>query len=205
MFRDRRLFYLPTEYSKGQIFAWFSFKEARGQLPTLETVFPTCTMLFRCLLANEDAELSPLIAKTMFITKSTTLSKITEIFHGLNKVIKTMNPMRVHASIRPLMARPIFPIVISGHKDFDALARSSDSHFYIGDRDHLTSSFRGVIPLLAFTSEELSEMQDLLRILEVNSLLLSKIVHSETKPQGRISVHYEYTRFLRARTPFLQA
>ncbi|XTI91300.1 hypothetical protein V2W45_716603 [Cenococcum geophilum] len=207
LFREKRLLYLPTKYSRSpRTLPWLSFQEARDQLPNLEAEFPTCTVLFRCLLANEDAELGPLIAKVTFITMSTTLSKITEIFHSLSKVIKTMNPIRAHAAIRPLMSRPIFPIVYSGRKDgFDVLACSSDPRFFIGDRAHLASSFRGVVPLLAFTSEELSEMQDLLWILKVNSLQLSKIVHSETKPQGRVSVHYEYTRFLRARTPFLQS
>jgi hypothetical protein len=153
-----------------------------------------------------DGGLSRLVAKATFISKTTTLSEISLLFQDINKAIRRLPRPKARAALRSMEVYYMMPIVSSNREDgFDYLAQSLDKNVYIGDREDLASSFRGLVPLLAFPSEEISEMSDLLSLLNVTWPRLSSIIVSDLKPQGRISVHSGYTNYLRERSPFIES
>lgn len=208
IFQDKRLLFLPTAKRKlvYPTHSWLKSEEARKFLPMFEEEYSGCTLFFRCLLLPGDDGLSTLIAKATIISDSTPLPDIHIIFRDINRAIQGLNPRKATAAIKSLITRPILPVITSSQDNtFNYLARPLETGIYLTDRDHLFTSFRGMIPVFAFPSEELANMQDIMRLLKLGSRQLSKLVESKSNPQGQISVHTDYTNFLRNRITFMQS
>jgi len=75
--------------------------------------------------------------------------------------------------------------------------------WFIADRHHLRRSFEGVIPLLAFSVEDIGRMGLALKMLDVESRLLSKQVREETSVSGHSWRDSLYTRKLRRKVKFI--
>jgi len=75
--------------------------------------------------------------------------------------------------------------------------------WFIADRHHLRRSFEGVIPLLAFSVEDIGQMGLALEMLDVESRLLSKQVREETSVSGHSWRDSLYTRKLRRKVKFI--
>ena len=174
-------------------------------LSEFEAEYPTCKVLLRSLLIAEDGALAPVVASATFISESMKLCDISQICRELNQGIQGLSRKNALNTIRPLISHPMFPVINSQREyGFDYLAQVSDTTVYIADRNDLSDSFRGIVPLLAFAREDLLEMQELLSIMKVKWPRLQEIVRSETRPRGRKSVHYDYTAYLKARSNYLR-
>jgi len=175
-------------------------------LSHLEAEYPTCTTLLRSLLITQDGAFAPVLARATSISASMELCDISRIFRDLDKGIRTMSRQNALKSLRPLTSHRMVPVINSQRASgFDYLAQTSDTSVYIADRSELLESFRGIVPLLAFTREDLSEMQELFSIMRVKWLRLQEVVRSDTSPRGQINAHYDYTARLRARSDYLQS
>ncbi|OCK90529.1 uncharacterized protein K441DRAFT_578728 [Cenococcum geophilum 1.58] len=195
----------PPKYTKS--LRWYTVQECIAEKVKPASEYLSCGHLFRCLLATGDGELASIIKKARLINKSTPLSEIIRVFRDLSNAFKQAHPKEVADTLKWLATKPIFPIS-TGKKQglFDYLAPFGDDiDWLIADRDHLKDSFQGKAPLLAFTVEELSSMENLLEHLKADSRMLSRLVKSNTTPQGLISVHKSYTMFLWERREFIKA
>lgn len=199
------MIYLPKYHSKGRNFSqWLSTRRAIYLLAEIEAEYATCTSLFRSLLVTEGGEFELLVAQATSISLSTKPSDIFKICRNLNAEIHRISPEKAQIAVRRLINHPMFPVIKSQRSyGFDDLAQVS-AKIYIADRPYLADSFRGIVPLLAFSNEELTQIKDFLSLMNIKWPLLSKSVSSEVRPQGRISVHHSYTEYLRARVCFLQ-
>ncbi|KAF2114162.1 hypothetical protein BDV96DRAFT_577681 [Lophiotrema nucula] len=185
---------------------WLDVDEATSKFAEIEAQYPSCTALFRALLLREDTGLASMIEKAKLITISTPLAEITETLTSLNKGVENIESRCAQAHVKELARIPILPVVTSDRRrGFDHLAKPSAADIYIGDRVHLTESFRGIVPIVAIEGQALSNMAKLLDVLKLGSNRLSKVVRTDARPKGRISVHPQYTLFLRARAAFIQS
>jgi hypothetical protein len=80
-----------------------------------------------------------------------------------------------------------------------------DTTWYIADRPLIRESFIGRVPLLAFSIEEFSQLNDLFRLLRLDNRILSTQVKSAMQIGGRVSTHLAYTASLRSKVPFIKA
>ena len=163
-------------------------------------------MLLRALILVGD-RLGALVSRAILIPKSMRLSNIVQIHRDLNKATESLSARDARAALKSLTIHPIFPVINSNRRDhdgFDRLVPASETNVYIVDRKPLLARFRGNVPLLAFTSKKFFEMENLLALLGILWQQLSKIVQTETRPQGHTNVHRDYTRFFRAHSTFIQ-
>jgi hypothetical protein len=150
--------------------------------------------------------LGRLVAKLYSFNESTPLADIVASFRELCTTSKTNSPRHAHALLAPTLSHKFIPTITSDKESgFDTMKACTDKKLYVSDRDHLTCSFRGIVPLLALSSEEVSALRELITFFKLDSQLLSTLVNSEEKPQGRITVHVDYTRYLEQRRFFIEA
>jgi hypothetical protein len=217
-FRKKSLIYSSRgpQYANRRV-AWsrLNAKECIQKKLRPEIEYPTCESLFRCLLIAGDAEIAPLIAKMTFINKSTKLREILRRFVDLNGALKGASEQKVQQLRKPLQDKPIFPILENRAGDhqseFDDLSSlgplehvADVTTWFIADRVYLRESFRGVVPLLAFPVEELDSMENLFQFWNLDSRRLSRLVETKSGPYGMVSLHADYTAFLRDRAGFIK-
>lgn len=206
LFSKDSLFYLPKTY--GSSYPWLNATEAAGKLSQLETEYPSCSVLLRCLLKSGQDGLDGLVTKLSFTTVSTPLADTLQILKDLNAAVRNVSKKKANAAFAPILDRRFMPTTTSTiDGSFDLLSACSNATFYIADRDHLAESFHGRVPLLAFRSEEISMFRDVIPFLKLDDKLLSTpaLVESQTDPQGRFNVHGGYTKYLKHRSVFFQA
>jgi hypothetical protein len=202
LFREKQLIYLPAKLRSPNT-CWFRLDEVQDKRTKIEQTYPSCVNLFRCLMI-ESGELSQLVAKVALINKCMPLPEILLILNDLSGMLQVPSTREQDKYIRDLSRRRIFPVTTKANSQYDALMTATDDWF-IGDRKHLTDSFRGRLPLLAVKAEKLSSLDTLLRSFGVDSRALSRHVRINTIPLGFLSLHKDYTRFLRARAGFFES
>ncbi|KAI9146907.1 alcohol dehydrogenase [Paramyrothecium foliicola] len=206
-FRDKDLIYLPSVQKTKFSFPWYPARECVGQIDRVENLYPSCKILFRSLLIAGEGSLGPAVTKATLINEETKIDEIVEIFQQLNDAVKVVSSKRAKQALKRLTNSRIFPVLFkkkqkTGYEFLDTLTKSST--WFLGDREHLADSFQGLVPLLAFTSEQINSMQAMFKHLE-HLRWLSEIVETSAHPAGLITLRPDYTNFLRSRSVFIES
>jgi len=163
--------------------------------------------LFKCLLASGPGEVGSAIQSLVLIESTMTLSRISELFTKVSDTLAAISNQKAASVAEVLKNKAIFPIRETrgeaGYQSLRPLGCSSD--WYIADLDHLADSFEGVVPLLAFTGENLTAMDPFLVALQLEERKLSNLVQSDATPGGKVKTHAERTRHLKARSHLFTA
>jgi len=127
---------------------------------------------------------------------------ITEYLHGQQSKISadTMKDM-----IATLTESPIFPVRAGKSEatfDYLSTAQSTDKWF-IADREHLSQTFEGLVPLLALKAETIGKIAPLIATLGWEHRLLSRHVQGVPETGGRIQLTFEYTKSICAKARYI--
>jgi hypothetical protein len=126
--------------------------------------------------------------------------------HVLERLSKLTEPDEPNKSLRQLAQKAIFPIMnpkSSCKAGYDHLAAGKTTgEWFIADRAHLETSFRGVVPLLAFSLDKNLGMQNIFRALGFEDRCLSKAVKGVAVTENPVEFHPKYTGVLRTKTDF---
>ncbi len=173
---------------------------------TIENQYPSSSYLFRCLRSPSGDPITPLIAAATLISSTSSVDDVSRLFRKISKALKDVTPLQATQLLQPLWKRAVFPVtpVAESHANHRFLSLADESWF-IADRPSMRKSFRGKVPLLAFSASEVASLTDLLRGLRLNNRLLSQLVTDSTRPVGQVRIHWVWTSTLRMKRPFLRA
>ncbi|ORX95880.1 hypothetical protein BCR34DRAFT_187331 [Clohesyomyces aquaticus] len=167
------------------------------KFPTLAEVYPQQLQLFCNILGLRDAEIEHLVKEICQVRTLDQLSYITDLFLELEKMIKDDTPEYEVASLR---SRHVLPVKTANGPGFQHLfSPMTGSQWYIPDRPQLEVSFRGKVPLLAFTTSEVSKLKRLVKLLHLETRKLSNCAVGTARTEGRTRPFQEWTNSLRAK------
>jgi hypothetical protein len=185
---------------------WTNIKECVSREITIDSEYPSCSYLFRCLESPKGDPIAPIVATAGLITSSTKLENISRLFRNVCTAIKDVNTSKAAQLLKPLQNKSIFPITNGpGKRRYDKLLDMHNRSWFIADRPALHDSFHGKIPLLALPMEDISVLGDLFCILRLDSRMLSKQTTSRTQAKGRVIMDWANTSSLRRKVPFIKA
>jgi hypothetical protein len=181
-------------------------KECISRDITIESEYPSSSYLFRCLISPRGDPVGPIVATATLITSSTRLEDISRLFRDVSTALKDISTSQAAQLLRPLQDKSIFPITNNlGKRGYDKLLDVHNTSWYIADQPLIRESFLGKLPLLALPIEDLSALDNLLRVLRLDGRMLSKLATSLTQSRGRVTTHWARTGSLREKSPFINA
>lgn len=126
------------------------------------------------------------------------LQYITNIFVEIDKYLQHDNP---EEAVHCLRDAQIFPIRHTGStSDYDYFRKaSSPRDWFIADRRYLEDSFRGKIPLLGLSIEDVAKMQRLPKALNIEWRKLTNVATAIAKTEGSVTINEAYTNSFRAK------
>ncbi|KAF2475109.1 uncharacterized protein BDR25DRAFT_99983 [Lindgomyces ingoldianus] len=202
-FRDQALVCVPQadglhNWTVSTKVVWKGPKCLR-KFPALAEVYPQLVQLFCNTLGLKDAEIEHLVNEISEIRASDQLPYITELFSELEKMIKDETPEYELGRLTPRAVLPVQDGYMVASSAFRLVSPNAGSQWYIPDRPHLESSFRGKVPLLAFPASEVSKLKRLIKLLHLESRKLGNCVTGTARTEGRILPFREWTDSLRAK------
>jgi hypothetical protein len=172
----------------------------------LTSVYANCSYLFRCLFSPSGDPIGGLVHAMTMISSSSKLEDIARLFRDISKLLKDVNSSKISLLLKPLQDKAMFPIVDeSKNPGYDTLLSVHDNTWFIADHANLIASFTGVVPLLAFSIQDLPAIENLLRALRVDGRKISKKVTGQTRVVGRTRSDFRYTDKFRLKSPFIKA
>ena len=115
-----------------------------------------------------------MVAAVNLITSSNKLNDISRLFRNIRTALKDVNFSKAAQLLRPLQNKSVFPITNGFKKHgYDKLLDVQNTSWFIADRPLIRESFYGKIPLLALSIEDLTALQDLIRVFTLEDRLLS--------------------------------
>jgi hypothetical protein len=146
----------------------------------------------------EDASIDTLVLEAKSIARPADIAYITEIFLELDKYLQHDNPEEAVHSLRDAKIFPIRQHAPMGEYDYLRKGISSNDWF-IADRRHLEESFKGKIPLLALTINDIGEMKRLFKALNVEWRKLTNAAKAVPTIVGSSVINQEYTDLFRTK------
>jgi hypothetical protein len=168
----------------------------------LKNIYPACKRLFCDILGLSNAQASDFVREARALKTLDSLEDIKDLFLEMEKFLQEDE---TESSFGLLRSNCIFPIrnigTASGYTD---LRRTEyPPNWFIADRVHLEESFRGRIPLLAFSVEDVSRMTRLLKKLGVEGRKLTKAARSIPTTRGAVSPDEVYKDSLLGKVDFI--
>lgn len=195
-----------TSPGETNLACWTSVKQCVSRDIAIDSEYPSCSYLFRCLETPKGDPIAPIVATAGLITSSTKLGDISRLFRNLCTAVKDVNASKAAQLLKPLQNKSIFPITNGpGKRRYDSLLDMHNTSWFIADRPVLHDSFHGKVPLLALPMEDISVLGDLFRVLRLDSRILSKQTTSQTQASGRVTMDWGSTSSLRRKVPFIKA
>lgn len=177
------------------------------RIPILKRYYPRLGGFLSIALQVGNESLATVLAELRQITPSDGLEYVSQLFKAVNGNMKRVHGTCSSVDFDAMAKSHIFPITAAAAESsgsFDRLLSGEQYHvWFIADRHYLHRSFEGVIPLLAFSVEDVGRMGPALSMLGVENRLLSKQVKEETWATGSGRLDTSYTRNLRRRARFL--
>ena len=160
-------------------------KECISRDIVIESNYPNSSYLFQCLLSPGGNPIVPIVAAATLTTSSSKLEDISRLFRDVSKALKNVNTSKAAQLLQPLQNGSIFPITNGdGKYSYDDLLGVHNTSWFIANRPLIRESFYSKMPLLALPIEDLPILEDLFRVLRLNSCILSKLTTSRTHPKG---------------------
>lgn len=169
---------------------------------SLKDIYPSCKRLFTDVLGVGDVTMKDLILEIVMFRQSDDLSYMRDVFVELEKFLE--NDKTYTMNLQSLNGKSVWPVIQMKHAagDFDDL-RSSKTEWFIADTQPLRDSFVGIVPLLAFSTDDISRMERLFHGLELDSKRLSRAVKSVPRTEGRVAAHIAHTEMFRSKYDFI--
>lgn len=172
----------------------------------LTSVYGGCSFLFRCLYSPSGDPIGGLVHAITMITSSSKLENIARLFRELSTSLHDVNSSKLALLLKPLQNKLIFPIVDGAKKfGYDRLSGVHDKSWYIADDADSIASFAGLVPLLAFSAQDLSVVGHLLRALRVDGRMISKQSTYHTRVIGQTKPKFHFADSLSRKLPYLKA
>lgn len=171
----------------------------------LSNHYPQLRAFFLGTLQLKDAYTKTLTEEVYQITAADDLKYISQLFLALALQLAKETEALDDEVVKSFCQRSIFPVkTATSQSTFDSLRAAQDSDiWFIADRRHLRQSFEGLLPLLAFTVEDIAEMGDLVKGLGLSHRLLSEAATETPTPEGRLEFDAIYTNSLRRKARFI--
>lgn len=185
---------------------WTTMRDCLKRNFAVESAYPSCSYLFRCLQSPSNDPIATLVATAELISTSSTLSDIIGVFAGISNALEGVSSSQAAGLLKPLRDLPIVPITDGpGRRSFDRLVRLKDTGWFIADLSDLWKSFHGKVPLLAFSIDDLPAPEAMQKALRLGTRLISKSVTRTTTPAGSSTIHRALTESFRAKGAFMKA
>jgi hypothetical protein len=209
MFSEMSLIYAPPLRSggnprwvrKGQCL-WKGDKCFHRFVP-LRDIYPGNRKLFRDVLGIADAGVGDLVREAENVRPGDDLPHLREIFLKVEEYLESDGSSNSFMALRQLK---LFPIC-TGDEDPGTygVLEWSDSAFewFIADRVHLLESFKGLVPLLALSVEDIEKLPLSLRTLGVEKRRLTKSATSVPSTRGPTVPDPFHTQSFRAKAEFI--
>jgi hypothetical protein len=168
----------------------------------LKNIYPDNRRLFSGALKLRDMGMEHLIEDAKALCKNDALEYIGKVFFHMEQFLQDgATPDDLSA----LRDSKIFPIALTRQiGEYDELeGQASSRDWFIADRQHLATSFMGVVPLLAFTVDEIRQMEKVLRAFGLERKLLSQVVKSVARTGGPVELNQKYTTTIRKKADFV--
>ncbi|RYP53097.1 hypothetical protein DL768_001874 [Monosporascus sp. mg162] len=209
-FMQERLIYTSLGSSESDPkMRWINGQECLEENLDIVAEYQGSTTLFRNVLGARTDNIGRMVHALSAITEEVSLSYILESFTKVNRAIQAQGTQNSKAAVEGLDKWvPIFPIMRErSDKEYDALAplKPAFPPWFIADRDHLRDSFLGYVEILAFSPQDLESIQDFLKVVDLDSRVLSKIVKVETSPFGKPKRNKACTLSLQRKAAFIAA
>lgn len=164
----------------------------------LSEIYPENRRLFCDILGIQDANLDHLVREAKEFSVADSLPYIIELLQEVEKYIKDETP---ESSIRPLRDSNVFPIHQSSASARFELSSPGDSlsEWFIADCTHLEESFRGKLPMLAFSVGDTGRIKRLLRMTGAENRKLSHAARGDAETVGNPRHWQDYTDTLRSK------
>jgi hypothetical protein len=216
-FQNNTLVYIPPSKPGGPP-KWLSSRKCLWRGPKflqcyvcLESIYSSKRTLFCDMLGIPDAHIKHLIYEAEHFQESDDLQYRAQVFQALDSVIRSQDTeeggelrWKEVESLRLLKIFPIRRPETSAENSYDYVTGDqTDQAWFIADRVHLETNFRGVIPLLAFDVEKILSMDRLLQVLGFDDRKLSKAAKEIAVAEGPVQRHIEYTSLLRVKSVFI--
>lgn len=179
---------------------WAGPKCLRIHIPLNET-YPSCKRLFTDVLHVNDASMKDLIFEAVMFKKNDPLYYMRDIFLELEKFLEKDETYTVR--LQSLVQKDCWPITDSGGLEtFDELM-STDKTWFIADTMPLRMSFHGIIPLLAFSTDDISQLEHLVNYMQLGHRRLTLAAKSVPRTDGKVAHHRAYTALFQSKYEFI--
>ena len=149
----------------------------------------------------EDVSMIDLVFEAQDFKRGDSLEYIKDVYLELENFLE--KDKTYTTSLQSLIPNEVWPITESGEPESFEQLMSLAKQWYIADTKPLQSSFTGLVPLLAFSTEDIAQMEGLLNGLEMDKKRLSLAVKSIPKTDGKVAMHGEYTSRLQSKYKFI--
>jgi hypothetical protein len=174
----------------------------------LKDIYPGAKRLFCTVLGVKDASLDDVVKEAKQFQPAHHLPYILSIFQEMEKALEqeaSESSELVESSIASLKACNAFPVksVASASGDHELKNSNKATEWFIADRVPLRESFDGLIPLLCFSSDDIAQLQRVVKALGLQPRKLSKAAKSVPKTVGDVRSNPKLTQLFRARADFI--
>lgn len=188
------------------------------QTTCLEVFYPEHHEFFRHTLGVTDATWKTIMGEAQHMERTDSTEHISQVLVNLSRYLekedhvpvtippKAKNPdSQAPSLVERLQALSRIPTLPIKHRysefAFDYLSTSDErGQWFIADRWHLRQSFEGLVPLLALTVASVAKVSFLIKILNLEHRLLSRVAHGIPRIRGSSKECPRQTLSLRAKS-----
>ena len=188
--------------------AWFTISQCRWSGPkglkvhfSMSDIYPSCARLFTDVLKVPDTSMKDLIFEAILFKKTEELDYMRDIYLELEKFLEKDKTYTVR--LQSLNGNDIWPVTNNMEPGkFDQML-SAEAEWFIADTVPLHDSFLGIVPLLAFSTDEIARMERLVAGLEMDKKRLTRATKSIPKTGGQVALHPEHTSAFQSKFEFI--
>lgn len=167
----------------------------------MKDIYPSCKRLFTEVLGVSDASMKELMLEAVLFNRNDELEYMRDVFLELEKFIEKDETYTVR--LHSLNGKEIWPVKETVEPgDFEAVL-SAKVDWFIADTEPLRESFTGIVPLLAFATDDIGRMERLMNGLEMDKKRLSRAVKSVPKTEGQVTLHRQHTKAFQSKYEFI--
>jgi hypothetical protein len=174
----------------------------------LKDIYPGAKRLFCTVLGVKDASLDDVVKEAKQFQPAHRLPYILSIFQEMEKALEqdsSESSELVESSIASLKGYSAFPVKSStlniGNHELSNANKATE--WFIADRVPLSESFDGLIPLLCFSSDDIAQLQKVVKALGLQTRKLSRSAKSVPKTVGDVRSNPKITQLFRTRVDFI--
>jgi hypothetical protein len=167
----------------------------------MNDIYPSCKRLFTETLGISDASMRDLIFEAVLFKKTDGLEYMRDVFLELEKFLEKDETYTIR--LQSLNGKAIWPVTETSEPGEFGEVLSTKADWFIADTEPLRESFTGIIPLLAFATDDIGGMERLMNGLEMDGKRLSRATKSVPKTEGRVALHREHTEAFQSKYDFI--